>query len=447
RPGVFPELDAAASEEKAGLAALQMLERTEQERTGIRSLKIRYNQVFGYYFEVTRPHLARVPTEYRRKQTVSGAERFTSEELSAIEERVLAAREKATELEAGLWERFCSELDPFLPRLHRLARAVGELDTLAGFAWVAVSHDHVRPDVDDSDALTVRDGRHPVLDRLLGERFVPNDTDLALGKTRLLVLTGPNMSGKSTYMRQVGLLVVLAQVGAFLPARHAHIGVVSSLHTRMGFTDEIGRGKSSFFVEMSEVAEILRGADERSLVLLDEVGRGTSTFDGLALAWATLRHLHDEVRCRTIIATHYHQLTELVEGLPGAQNAHLEVKEERGEVVLLHRLVAGSTDRSLGLHVARLAGFPSTALKEAERMLRRLESADLPLAGSSAKLRGPRYTQAVLLAASGADSPSELERALAALDPDRLTPMEALAWIHEWRRREARPPQSPAEHR
>jgi DNA mismatch repair protein MutS len=447
RAGVFPDLDAAASEERAGLAALQALERTEQERTGIRTLKVRYNQVFGYYFEVTRPHLARVPPEYRRKQTVSGAERFTSEELSAIEERVLAAREKATELESGLWERFCSELDPFLPRLHRLARAIGELDALACFAWIAANHGHVRPEVDDGESLTIRDGRHPVLDRLLGERFVPNDTELALGSTRLLVLTGPNMSGKSTYMRQVGLLVVLAQVGAFLPARHAHIGVVSSIHTRMGFTDEIGRGKSSFFVEMSEVAEILRGADGRSLVLLDEVGRGTSTFDGLALAWATLRHLHDEVRCRTILATHYHQLTELVEGLPGAQNAHLEVKEERGEVVLLHRLVPGSTDRSLGIHVARLAGFPSGALKEAERMLRRLESADLPLAGGSGPHRGPRYTQAVLLAGSAAASPTELERALAALDPDRLTPMEALTWIHEWRRRDARRAEAPPEPR
>ncbi|MCI4334683.1 MAG: DNA mismatch repair protein MutS [Thermoplasmata archaeon] len=439
RDGVFPELDAVTAQEAAALAELQQLERSEQDRTGIRSLRVRYNQVFGFYLEVTRPHLPRVPPEYRRKQTVSGAERFTTDELAGIETRVLSARERAGELEAGLWERFCRELDGWVPRLYRLARAVGELDVLASFAWTAQSRGLVRPVVDDGGELLVREGRHPVLDRLLGERFVPNDTELDLAQARLLVLTGPNMSGKSTYMRQVGLLVLLAQVGAFLPARHARIGVVSSLHTRMGFTDDIGRGKSSFFVEMSEVAEILRGADERSLVLLDEVGRGTSTFDGLALAWATLRHLHDRIRCRTIVATHYHQLTELVESLPGARNAHLGVKEEHGEVVLLHRLVPGSTDRSLGIHVARLAGLPSDALAEAERMLRRLEAAELPVGGGSSARRGPRYTQAVLLAASGATDPSELERALAELDPDRLTPLEALAWIHEWKRRRAGP--------
>ncbi|HEV2449506.1 MAG TPA: DNA mismatch repair protein MutS [Thermoplasmata archaeon] len=436
RPGVFPELDALATEERAALEELTALEKGEQERTGIRSLRIRYNQVFGYYLEVTRPHLARVPAEYRRKQSVSGAERFTSDALAEVERRVLSARERAAELEAGLWERFLGELDAWVPKLYRLARAVGELDVLASFAWTAQSRGFLRPIVDESGELLLRDGRHPVLDRQLGERFVPNDTELDLADARLLVLTGPNMSGKSTYMRQVGLLVVLAQVGAFLPARHARIGLVSSLHTRMGFTDEIGRGKSSFFVEMAEVAEILRGADERSLVLLDEVGRGTSTFDGLALAWATLRYLHDRVRCRTIVATHYHQLTELVATLSGARNAHLAVREDDGEVVLLHRLVPGSTDRSLGLHVARLAGLPSDALAEAERMLRRLEAAELPVAGGSASKKGPRHTQAVLLATVPERERSALERALDKVDPDRLTPLEALAWLHEWKGRQ-----------
>jgi DNA mismatch repair protein MutS len=252
------------------------------------------------------------------------------------------------------------------------------------------------------------------------------------------------MSGKSTYMRTVGLLVVLAQTGAFVPAKFARIGVVDSLHTRMGFTDEIGRGKSSFMVEMTEVAEILRSAGPRSLVLLDEVGRGTSTFDGLALAWATLRHLHDRVRCRTILATHYHQLTELVEGLAGARNAHLAVREQGEEIVFLHRIVPGSTDRSYGLHVAKLAGLPTELTDEARRLLKRLEDGGVPLTGDRAPAGGRRYTQAVLLAAEAAP-PSALESELRALDPDQLSPLEALRWIDERRRRLVRdaPPAEP----
>ena len=267
-------------------------------------------------------------------------------------------------------------------------------------------------------------------------QFVPIDTELDSDRSRLLVLTGPNMSGKSTYMRQVGLLVVLAQVGAFVPARFARIGVASGLYTRMGFTDEIGRGKSSFMVEMTEVAEILRSADPRAIVLLDEVGRGTSTFDGLALAWATLRHLHDTVRCRTVLATHYHQLTDLVEGLPAAANAHLGVRDDAGEVVFLHRLVRGSTDRSYGLHVARLAGLPPPLLREAERLLRRLEAEGVGLGPGPAGSRPARtrYTQGVLLPAIEA-APSAAESAIRALDPARMTPMEALQFLVEWRRR------------
>jgi len=249
------------------------------------------------------------------------------------------------------------------------------------------------------------------------------------------VLTGPNMAGKSTYMRQVGLLVLLAQVGAFVPARFARVGVVSGLFTRMGFTDEIGRGKSSFMVEMTEVAEILRAADARSLVLLDEVGRGTSTFDGLALAWATLRHLHDQLGCRTIVATHYHQLTELVEGLPRARNAHLAAREQDGDVVFLHRLVPGSTDRSYGLHVARLAGLPADVLTEAERLLKRLEAEGVALApGRARRARPAKYTQAVLLGGEP-EGDRPVEAALRGVDPERMTPMEALRFVAEWRRR------------
>ncbi|MCI4337252.1 MAG: DNA mismatch repair protein MutS [Thermoplasmata archaeon] len=435
RPGFSPALDALTRAEADGLVALEALERREQDGTGIRTLRVAYNSVFGYYIEVTRPHLAKVPGRYRRKQTVAQGERFTTDELAQIEETILTARERRTGAEAEIWEQLLAELDEFVPALHRLSRAVGELDTLATFALLAQERGYVRPTVDDSRALQIRDGRHPVLDRTLSGQFVPNDTDLDAAGTRLVVLTGPNMSGKSTYMRQVGLLVVLAQVGAFVPARVARIGLVSGLYTRMGFTDEIGRGKSSFMVEMSEVADILRSADDRSLVLLDEVGRGTSTFDGLALAWATLRHLHDQLGCRTILATHYHQLTELIQALPGATSSHLAVRETGQDVVFLHRLVPGSTDRSYGLHVARLAGLPPELVGEAERLLRSLEASGVSLPGRGRRAAPTRYTQAVLLTSETPGAPSAAEAALRSVDPERMTPMEALQFVTEWRRR------------
>ncbi len=423
RPGCAPEVDGARSEEADAVAALEALERREQAATGIRTLKIGYNQVFGYYFEVTRPHLARVPAHFRRRQTVAQAERFTSDELDVLEHRVGAAREAARSAESARWDRFLRELDGQVAAIHRVARALGELDALATFAHLARTRGYVRPQVEASAALVARELRHPVLDRSLAEGFVPNDVELDAGAARLLVLTGPNMSGKSTYMRSVGLLVVLAQAGSFVPAKFARVGLVTQLFTRMGFTDEIGRGKSSFMVEMTEVAEILRSADPRSLVLLDEVGRGTSTFDGLAIAWATLRHLHDVTRSRSVLATHYHQLTELVGDLSAARNAHFAVKEGTEGVVFLHRLVPGSTDRSYGVHVARLAGVPADVLTEAERLLQSLEADGVSLPPSRRGGGRPtRYTQAVLVADA---SPGPVERSLAALDVERLTPDEA----------------------
>lgn len=446
RPGYRSEVDACQTTSRTALEAIEALERREAGSSGIRSLKIGYNQVFGYYFEVTKPHLARVPPHFRRKQTLAGAERFTTDELDVLQRQVLEAKERAGELELAAWETLLTEVEAEVPRIHRTCRQVGELDALVALAHLAREHALVRPTVDDGPTIQIREGRHPVLDRTLEERFVPNDTELDLEHGRLLVLTGPNMSGKSTYMRQVGLLVVLAQVGAFLPAKYARIGVVSALFTRMGFTDEITRGKSSFMVEMTEVADILRGADERSLVLMDEVGRGTSTFDGLALAWATLKELHDRLRCRTILATHYHQLTELVQSLDGARNAHLAVRDDADDVVFLHRLVPGSTDRSYGLHVAKLAGLPPTLLKEADRLLKRLEGGGIPLSGPSRARTAPvRYTQGILLAAEarGDGPPNRVEEELAKIEPDRLTPIEALQLINSWRRSLARPPQPP----
>ena len=435
REGHSPEIDRWRTAERTALARLAELERTEQDATGIRTLKVGYNQVFGYYFEVTKPHLARVPAHFRRRQTVAQAERFTSDRLEELEREIRAAQEGMHDAALARWEELLVEIERDASGLYRIGRALGELDALLTFAHLAQSRGYVRPVVDDSDSLVVRSGRHPVLDRLMGESFVPNDTELDVPEHRLLVITGPNMAGKSTYMRQVGLLVVLSQAGSFVPARFVRLGVVERLFTRMGFTDEIGRGKSSFMVEMSEVAEILRGADERSLVLLDEVGRGTSTFDGLAIAWATLKHLHDVARSRCILATHYHQLTELVQGLAAAQNAHLAVADRPDGVVFLHRLVPGATDRSYGLHVARLAGLPEDVLAEADRLLRRLESDGMRLESKGrARARGPRYTQAVLLSSEAAGTDPVREE-LRRIDIDSLAPEEAAAKLRELRRR------------
>ena len=433
RPGYLTEVDRHRAEEEAAIAALAELERREQAASGIKGLKIGYNQVFGYYFEVTRPHLARVPPHFRRKQTVAQAERFVSDELGTIETRIAAARAAVGEAEAAGWESLLRELDGHVLVVHRVARAVGALDVLATFARLARERALVRPVVDDSTMLVARDLRHPVLDRQLGERFVPNDVELDAEAGRLLVLTGPNMSGKSTYMRQVGLLVVLAQAGSFVPARYARVGRVNQLFTRMGFTDEIGRGKSSFMVEMTEVAEILRAADARSLVLLDEVGRGTSTFDGLAIAWATVRHLHDATRCRGIVATHYHQLTERAARLKGARNAHLAVRDAPDGIVFLHRLVPGATDRSYGVHVARLAGVPEGVLGEADRTLRELEESARPEPTGEGPRRGPRYTQAVLWD-SGPPGEAPLRAALASIDVDALSPDDAKRRLRALRR-------------
>lgn len=436
RPGGDAEIDRLTAAEAAGLGELESLERRERETSGLRSVKVGYNQVFGYYLEVPRNQSALVPSHFERRQTLANVERYTSAELRAAEAGILSARDALRVREQEVWEELLVELESVVPSLYRLGRRLGELDVLATFATEAAERGYVRPVVDDGPAIQIRDGRHPILDRTLRKEFVANDTDLDVASARLLLLTGPNMSGKSTYMRQVGLLVVMAQVGSFLPAGFARIGRVTALFTRMGFTDSIGRGKSSFLVEMSEVAEILREADDRSLVLLDEVGRGTSTFDGLALAWATLRYLHERTRCRTIVATHFHQLTAMVEGLPAARNAHFAVVEKEHDIVFLRTLVPGSTDRSLGLHVARVAGVPPEVLADSERLLRHLESEGIPLPASprSTKARPSRYTQAILLPSPSAPD-SEFERAFRALDLEAMSPLEAHRWLVEWRRR------------
>ncbi len=429
RDGCDAELDRLRSAGRDGRGWIAALEVEQRERTGVRSLKVGFNQVFGYYLEVTKPNLDRVPADYERKQTLANAERYTTPELRAVEEQVRGADERALALEFRLFADLRGAVCREAARLQRVAQTLAELDALAGLAEAAARHDYVRPRLCDAPRIAVRAGRHPVVERR-AESFVPNDTLLDGDAQQVIILTGPNMAGKSTYLRQTALIVLLAQLGSFVPADDAEIGLVDRVFTRVGASDDLAAGQSTFLVEMTETANILHNATERSLVLLDEVGRGTSTYDGMSLAWAVAEALHDTVGCLTLFATHYHQLNALAEALPRVRNFRAAVREEGNQVVFLHRIVAGGTDRSYGLQVARLAGIPPAVIERAKQVLAALErDGAAPGAPLSAQLslldpRSPNASAASEAAAPAAPHP--VVRELAALDPDRMTPLEAL---------------------
>lgn len=379
------ELDRLVALSERGKEVLLDIERRERERTGISSLKIRFNRVFGYYIEITKANLKSVPSDYIRKQTTAGGERYYTEELKTYEEQILSADELRLARETTLFRELVARVAADAARLHQLAVAVATLDTLAALAFVAERRGWTRPVVEASERIDIKDGRHPVLETLsaeLGEPFVPND--VALGPSedgavdaRVLVVTGPNMAGKSTIMRQTALIVILAQVGAFVPARHARIGLVDRVFTRVGASDDLSRGRSTFMVEMAETARILRSATARSLIVLDEIGRGTSTFDGLAIAWSVAEHLHDVIGARTMFATHYHELTELCRDKPRVVNAHVAVREWNDQIVFLRKLLPGPTSHSYGVQVARLAGLPKPVVDRARAVLAALEAQEL----------------------------------------------------------------------
>ncbi|MFI5372439.1 MAG: DNA mismatch repair protein MutS, partial [Candidatus Eisenbacteria bacterium] len=403
------------------------LETTERARTGIASLKVGYNRVFGYYLEVTRPHLDKVPPEYERRQTLTTAERFVTPALKHKESEVLGAEDKLEAREQELFVELRGRAARHVPALQRAADTLARLDATAALAEAAARYGWKRPVVDDGMTLELEGARHPVVERLLprGE-FVPNDIRLDRERRQILLLTGPNMGGKSTYLRQLALSVVLAQTGSFVPAATARIGVVDRLFTRVGASDRLGAGQSTFMVEMQETADILRDARKRSLVLLDEIGRGTATYDGLALAWAVTEQLHaeDGARPRTVFATHYHELTQLAETLPRLANVHVTVREWGDGVVFLHRIADGAADRSYGIHVAQLAGLPAVVITRAREVLRELESE------RTAEHLGATPPRPVVPL-----PPHELLEALRELDPDAMSPLEALHRIVEWRRR------------
>ena len=378
RDGFDAGLDELRKASRGGKDWIAQLQQDEIARTGIASLKVRFNSVFGYYIEVTKSNLDKVPPHYTRKQTVAGGERFITPELKEMEGKILGAEERGMKLEYELFQRVREAVLEELPALQQTAGALAQLDALASFAQTARLYNYCRPEIGGEGILQIRQGRHPVLEQnQSAERFVPNDILLDRTTRQLMLITGPNMAGKSTFIRQTALLVLLAHTGSFVPAAEARIELVDRIFTRIGANDDLARGQSTFMVEMSETANILNNATPRSLVILDEVGRGTSTFDGLSLAWSIVEHLHNVVGAWTLFATHYHELTELAARLPRVQNFNVAVREWNDQIVFLRKIVEGATDKSYGIQVARLAGLPKTVLDRAKEILANLEESEL----------------------------------------------------------------------
>jgi DNA mismatch repair protein MutS len=375
RPGFNAELDELRQIMRGGKEWIARFQADEITRTGINSLKVGFNQVFGYYIEITHTHAGKVPADYQRKQTLKNAERYITPELKEYEEKVLSAEEKVHQREYELFILLRDQVAGQTPRLLQTGEVLAHLDVLAGLAELAISRQYVRPELDDAPVLHIEGGRHPVLEQSLPPgAFVPNDVLLGPEQGQLWLITGPNMSGKSTFIRQVALLTLMAQMGSFVPAREARVGIADRIFTRVGASDELGRGQSTFMVEMTEAANILNNASPRSLVILDEIGRGTSTYDGVSLAWAITEYLHTHAGCRALFATHYHELAQLAETLPGLRNYNVLVRERQEEIVFLHQIAPGSADKSYGIHVARLAGVPGEVLDRAKQVLAELEA-------------------------------------------------------------------------
>ena len=430
REGYDAELDELRSAKRDGKRWIAELEQRETRRTGITSLKVKFNRVFGYSIEVTKAHLEKVPADYIRKQTLAGAERYITPELKEQEARILGAEERANELEAEILNRVRADVAARAARILETAGAVALIDALASLAEVAVDRGYVRPQLVEERRVSIRDGRHPVLERLMpAGSFVPNDVELDAGTDQILVITGPNMAGKSTYIRQVALTVIMAQMGSFVPAGEAVIGPVDRVFTRVGSSDELARGRSTFMVEMNETAAILSCATGRSLIVLDEIGRGTSTFDGVSIAWAVVEHLHGEGRVHplSLFATHYHELTGLSVEHERVKNYNVAVKEWGDKVVFLRKVVPGGSDRSYGIHVARLAGLPPSVLERAKTILAGLEAGQL----ASGLQPGPSGGQMDLFG----DRKHPLVEELSRLEAEEMTPLEALAKLAELSRR------------
>ncbi len=437
RDGLDKEIDDLRRISRSGKQVIAELEKAERARTGIQSLKVRFNRVFGYYIEVSKSNLHAVPDDYQRKQTIAGGERFVTPALKDYEERVLGADERLVERELEIFESLRQRVAGESGRILETARALASLDVLAGLAETATVCNYTKPLMDDGDSIVAMDLRHPVVERLAGGAFVPNDVSLNGSTHQLVIVTGPNMGGKSTYLRQVALACVLAQSGSFVPAREAKVGLVDRIYARVGASDFIARGQSTFMVEMQETAHILNGATSRSLVVLDEIGRGTATFDGLSIAWAVAEHLVTSTRARpkTLFATHYHELTDLADAVPGVVNTHVTAREWKEEIVFLHKILPGRSDRSYGIQVARLAGLPPTVIARARDILSALEHDELSRGGRPASSGTPPSSQQQLGLFQVSTEPDEkLRERIRELDLNRTTPLEALQILSDLKR-------------
>jgi DNA mismatch repair protein MutS len=428
--GMDQELDQLRDLSRNSKQFLAQIEQRERQRTGIASLKVKFNSIFGYYLEVSKANLHLAPADYERKQTLVNAERFTTPELKEYESKILDAQEKIVDIERRLFAELRSTIAGEARRIRQTALALAEVDVLAALAQVAALRDYCRPRLDDSADIEIVEGRHPVIEQQelgSGERFVPNDLYLNSTTHAVLVLTGPNMGGKSTYLRQAALTVILAQMGSFVPARSARLGLVDRVFTRIGASDNLARGRSTFMIEMTETAAILHTATARSLILLDEVGRGTATYDGLAIAWAAVEYIHARTRGKTLFATHYFELTELAEQLSGVKNYHVTVKETGGGIVFLRKVEPGPADRSYGIEVAKLAGLPHEVIVRAREVLAEHENAERQVTGHLSPGADPPPAQLTIFTPL---SQPVLER-LRELDLDHLTPLDALNLLSE----------------
>ena len=427
RDGFHPEVDRLRDILSGGKSVIADVEAREREKTGIKSLKVGYNKVFGYYIEVSKSYYDQVPDAYIRKQTLAGCERYITQELKDLEHTVLTASDRVVALEYEIFMDLRAQVSARMERIQGTAAAVAELDALCSLASAAVKNNYCRPEVDEGGVIEIHDGRHPVVERMLsGSLFVPNDTYMGEREDRVAIITGPNMAGKSTYMRQVALITLMAQVGSFVPARAARIGVVDRIFTRIGASDDLGAGQSTFMVEMTEVADILKYATSRSLLILDEIGRGTSTFDGMSIARAVLEHCADRKKlgAKTLFATHYHELTALEEAIPGVKNYSIAIRSRGEELIFLRKIIPGGADRSYGIEVAKLAGLPETVVKKARSVLRELEDGS----GHTPQLLAEPKREQVSLAALGE---AEVVDRLRRTQPETLTPLEAMSLLYE----------------
>ena len=433
RDGFSEELDRLRATAHDAKTYLAELEKSERERTGIKSLKVGYNRVFGYYIEISRTNLSSVPDDYQRKQTLAEAERFFTPQLKEYESNILTASDQLAALEESLFCQVCDQLAEYSEAVISVSRAIASIDACCALAEVAANRNYVRPTLHTEDSITVRGGRHPIVEaRLESGTFVPNDTELSNDDCQIVILTGPNMAGKSTYLRQVALIVLMAQTGSFVPAKSASIGIVDRIFTRVGAQEDLASGQSTFMVEMIETANILHHATSRSLVVLDEIGRGTSTYDGISIAWAVAEHIHNAptLGAKTVFATHYHELVELAEHLPRVRNYNVLVVEEAGKVRLLHQIAPGAGDRSYGIHVATLAGLPRAVVARARNVLDALEASAREGPVTVRHSRPASVTQLPLFAAD-----PELALEIADLDVDSMTPLEAISVLYGLKRR------------